>query len=109
MGVEELNPKIRGALRLVAYIYHVDERSSRNLKRLVRRCVLKYMAKVLGSREFEQYKGIIIRITKERWKPTSTDDRIVYVYRVSPSLYNALEKALKTLNEDLELFFEIYS
>jgi len=104
VNVKKVSPKVRGALRLITYIYQVDERSSRDFKRLIRRYTLSYLSGVLKPKELEFYKEIVDKITKEKWKPTNVNDEIILIYRISPNLYNALKKALEALNEDLDAF-----
>ena len=104
--VEELDRRVRGALRLVAYIYHVDKKCSRRIRELIKKYTLKYIARIVGLEKAKKYESMIIRITGTHWRPSSSIDEVVYTYRVSPKLYSVLREALRILNEDVELFLK---
>jgi len=96
--VEDLEPHVKSALRLMTYIYHLDDNSSRNFKKLIRMCVMRF----LRRERADNYLQTLNTIVKAHWKPKSFEERVMYEYRVSPTLYNILSEAFRMLGENLE-------
>ena len=96
----ELDEYSRAALRVAAYIFHLDERAGPVYKRSMRRL----LASLLRRRGLGEAAAVLERIAGGEWRPSGPVEEIMLRYRVSPETYSALRRALNLLGEPLEEF-----
>ncbi len=107
--IDRFDERIKTPLILATYINLFDEKISNNMRRTFNRYIIKYICTRLRvepgiSTEMKKY---IKRIASlDKWIPRDNAEEIMYRYRVSVELYDALEKAFKQLGENHQEFLE---
>ncbi len=109
LGIDprSLDPLVYSALLAVTYVNLLDEKSGSGTRRAFHRVAAGIIYRVIrdpGLRN--KLLGYIREIRGSTWKPSSEIEELMFKYRVSPELYNALREAFDRLGEDLEAFLE---
>ncbi len=104
ISLDKTDPLIRSILRTIAYIYQLDTRSGSGFRRTVRKYCLKLLFEKYPHDKAMKFKGAADLLCRSKWIPGSWEEEIMYRYKVSPELYQALDKAFKLLGEDLDQF-----
>ncbi len=107
ININDLPRELKAPLYVLAYVSQLDNKSSKTTKRTFKRYITRYIFTYTKEKELLSRINETIKIIYEKkWEPQTFEDKILLRYKISPQLYNALEKALRELQENIEEFFD---
>lgn len=104
VNVKEYDLFIRGILRIITYTYQLDRLIGYEMKKTIKRYCVKYLFEKYSFEKASEIKNYIKTISSSKWVLSTDEEKIMLKYKVSLELYNALYRAFKLLEEDLDKF-----